>query len=119
MRPVLYFVTTLVASGSAMGSAIPNGAEVNKRQGPFECRPSLCKNPDRTDCFPIDASPGTCINLVSSDGRPFVSAASAGTCNCVAYSNRDCPIFGGENYGFSVPTTFSFHANSIECSIPI
>ncbi|KKZ68592.1 hypothetical protein GX50_08708 [[Emmonsia] crescens] len=139
MRSATYFVTALLAAGSAVASAIPSpddagrgdlkvvnlteddlvpipDGELDKR-GVFDCNPVVCKNKNRTDCYTVNTSAGTCVNLVSSNGKPFVSASSAGGCQCVAYSEKGCPIWSGDNYGFTVPTTFSFNANSIDCAI--
>ncbi|EDN03952.1 hypothetical protein I7I51_05189 [Histoplasma capsulatum] len=126
MRSALYFVTELLAAGSAVASAVPSTGDVggedlkvvNLTEDDLEPIPDgVCKNKNRTDCYKVSTRAGTCINLVSSNGKPFVSASSAGSCQCVAYSKRGCPIWSGDSYGFTVPTTFSFNANSIQCYI--
>lgn len=47
---------------------------------------------------------GTCINLVSSDGRPFVSGRSGGAYTCTVWQGRGCSSLstsfgsGGTNF---------------------
>ncbi|KAG5295151.1 hypothetical protein I7I48_11927 [Histoplasma ohiense] len=139
MRSALYFVTAFLAAGSAVASAVPSTGDVGgedlkvvnlteddlepipdgelDKRGIFDCTPVVFKNKNRTDCYKVSTRAGTCINLVSSNRKPFVSASSAGSCQCVAYSKKGCPIWSGDSYGFTVLMTFSFNAKSIQCYI--
>ncbi|EFR05118.1 hypothetical protein MGYG_08127 [Nannizzia gypsea CBS 118893] len=49
----------------------------------------MCKKTGKRDCLPVDATWSICTNLVSKDGRPYVSGWSTGG-DCDIYEGRDC-----------------------------
>ncbi|PGH00138.1 hypothetical protein GX51_05951 [Blastomyces parvus] len=139
MRSALYFLTALLAAGSAVASAIPSPDEAGgedlqvvtlteadlepipdgylDKRGWLDCTPYVCKNKKRTDCYKVKTKAGTCVNLVSSNGKPFVAASSSGSCMCTAYSRKGCPWIRGDSYGWTGATSFKFKAKSLKCHI--
>ena len=81
-----------------------------------DCSVMVCKKSNYKDCYKVSGPAGRCFNLVSSDGRPFVSAKGT-SCLCTAYSKKGCPIWAGDTTGFKSASKFGFHANSIQCSV--
>ncbi|KAK2774644.1 hypothetical protein FQN52_008986 [Onygenales sp. PD_12] len=93
---------------------IPDG-ELDKR-GFFECIVYVCKNTDRTNCYEVNTG-GKCINLKSSNGKPFVSGTTAGSnCLCTAYSRKGCPWIRGKDAGFQYARSWGWSAKSLKCS---
>lgn len=78
----------------------------------------VCKKTGKKDCFKV-TSTGVCKNLVTSDGRPFVSGYAGNGSLCTAYSKKGCPWFSGDKKDFDEAgsSNFGWNARSIKCSI--
>ncbi|KAK2811039.1 hypothetical protein FQN50_002374 [Emmonsiellopsis sp. PD_5] len=99
---------------------IPDG-EIAKREldqrGVFDCISYVCKNKNKTNCYKINARTGRCVNLVSSNGQPFVSGSSPSLCLCTVYSRKGCPIWRGKDASFQYSRSWGWSAKSIKCSM--
>lgn len=61
---------------------------------------------------------GTCINLNSADGRPFVSGRSGGAYSCTVWQGRGCPTLGSPGpitFGSGGANFWSNGAWSVRC----
>jgi hypothetical protein len=73
-------------------------ATPEKRKAAFDCQVHICKTKNREDCSLVNANSNTCYNLVSSDGRPFVSSGGFKTgllnfgCYCEVYKTKKCVV---------------------------
>ncbi|KAF5003032.1 hypothetical protein FDECE_10404 [Fusarium decemcellulare] len=74
---------------------------------------NVCKGQGKTECIPIDAPRFICTNLVSGDGRPFISGYTDGAV-CDIYSSSGCGGTGNtvDGEGWS---RFPFNVWSVEC----
>ncbi|KAL2012887.1 hypothetical protein VTN00DRAFT_412 [Thermoascus crustaceus] len=108
MQPKIFLALAGVFT-MTQAAAVNNDDVLSKRA----CSLTPCKAEGKHDCVGSVYSSGTCINLQSSDGRPFISGWSAPGCTCVIYSNLDC--YGDQitvdNAGYS---RFPFNAISME-----
>ncbi|KAK2768234.1 hypothetical protein FQN54_000086 [Arachnomyces sp. PD_36] len=75
----------------------------------------VCKNLGSTDCFHLVLGAGTCNNLISSDGRPYVSGWLGPSTICTVYAEKDCS--GATDGMWTTPHDFAIQAWSIECAI--
>jgi hypothetical protein len=86
-----------------------------KRKALFDCQLSVCKTKDRKDCKMVNANGHTCYNLVSSDGRPFVTSTGIKTswsnfaCSCQVFSTKNCVV----------PTTIEINHNEQKKGIDV
>jgi hypothetical protein len=77
----------------------------------------VCKQTGRRDCYKV-TSTGVCKNLVTSDGRPFVSGYAGDGSLCTVWKAKGCPLFGGHK-DFDTGVNFGFSAWSIKCYIKV
>jgi hypothetical protein len=106
-----------------------------------DCQTTICKEkkdaayllmekesgkPPERDCFTIDPNPAKCYNLISKDGRPFMSTkGSSLECECTVYRKKGCNRWGwvwfvpdDEHANYAQrPLNWEFEANSISCSL--
>ncbi|KAJ4327724.1 hypothetical protein N0V84_001832 [Fusarium piperis] len=93
---------TQIALIAATAATLSQAATVN-----------VCKGQGKTECIPVDAPAFICTNLVSADGRPFISGYSDGAV-CDIYSSPNCNGIGNTVDG-SGWSRFPFNVWSIEC----
>ncbi|KJZ68013.1 hypothetical protein HIM_12597 [Hirsutella minnesotensis 3608] len=79
-----------------------------------ECKKvHMCKRTGKQDCVPVDSA-WTCDNLVSGDGRPFVSGRVLSRGSCDIFSENGCSGISNtmDTAGWN---KFPFNVKSIRC----
>lgn len=90
-----------------------------EERGIFDSGGRVCKKKNQKNCYHVKSN-GRCKNLVSSNGKPFISGSADGGSLCTVYSEKGCPWIKGKRTGFDERgANFGFHAKSIECSVKV
>lgn len=91
-----------------------------EERGIWDSGGRVCKKKNKKDCYHVKSN-GRCKNLVSSNGKPFISGNADGGSLCTVYSQKGCPWIKGKRKGFDERglNSFGFSAKSIECSVKV
>ncbi|KAL5366693.1 hypothetical protein BJX96DRAFT_170148 [Aspergillus floccosus] len=88
-------------------------------RGIFDSGGRVCKKKNQKNCYHVKSN-GRCKNLVSSNGKPFISGSADGGSLCTVYSQKGCPWIKGKRKGFDERgANFGFDAKSIDCSVKV
>ncbi|KAH8429294.1 uncharacterized protein LDX57_006961 [Aspergillus melleus] len=88
-------------------------------RGIFDSGGRVCKKKNKKTCYHVKSN-GRCKNLVSSNGKPFISGSADGGCICTVYSQKGCPWIKGKRKSFDERgANFGFNAKSMDCSVKV
>ncbi|KAA8647994.1 hypothetical protein EYZ11_004211 [Aspergillus tanneri] len=90
-----------------------------EKRGIFDSGANVCKKKGMKNCYHVKSN-GRCKNLVSKNGKPFVSGRGDGGSLCTVYSQKGCPWIAGKRFGFDERGgNFGFSAKSLKCSVKV
>ncbi|PLB51378.1 hypothetical protein P170DRAFT_425610 [Aspergillus steynii IBT 23096] len=90
-----------------------------EERGIFDSGGRVCKKKGQKTCYHVKSN-GRCKNLVSSNGKPFISGSADGGCICTVYSQKGCPWIKGKRKSYDERgANFGFNAKSMDCSVKV